>query len=126
MFALLLATVLSVEDVAPKPHVLFILVDDLGWADVGFNREVTDKEVNYRQIPRPPHDHVQRTFCRIASGYAAVALLTATCDRPHGLIALSPGREPEPRRSGRVWHPPHQALRAPVSSKIHQRFGMCR
>jgi hypothetical protein len=52
MFALLLATVLSAGDVAPKPHVLFILVDDLGWADVGFNREVPDREVNYRQIPK--------------------------------------------------------------------------
>ena len=24
---------------APKPHVLFLLADDLGWANVGFNRD---------------------------------------------------------------------------------------
>ena len=30
---------------APKPHVLFILADDLGRAELGFQREVKTKEV---------------------------------------------------------------------------------
>ena len=28
-----------------KPHVFFVLVDDLGWADVGFHRDLPDPEV---------------------------------------------------------------------------------
>jgi arylsulfatase B len=28
-----------------KPHVLFILADDIGWGDVGFNLDVANKEI---------------------------------------------------------------------------------
>ena len=35
----------SAASAAPKPHVLFVLVDDLGWGEVGFNRAVPDPEV---------------------------------------------------------------------------------
>ena len=31
--------------VADKPHILFLLVDDWGWANVGYHHEVATKEV---------------------------------------------------------------------------------
>ena len=40
----------------PKPHVLFILVDDLGFAEVGFHRAEfndTTKEVCHRLMYQP-------------------------------------------------------------------------
>ena len=30
---------------ADKPHILFLLVDDWGWANVGYHREVATREV---------------------------------------------------------------------------------
>ena len=39
---LLLATSISAAD---KPHILFLLVDDWGWANVGYHREVATREV---------------------------------------------------------------------------------
>ena len=30
---------------ATKPHIMFMLVDDWGWANVGYHRNGTDKEV---------------------------------------------------------------------------------
>ena len=30
---------------AAKPHLVFMLVDDWGWANVGYHRNETDKEV---------------------------------------------------------------------------------
>ena len=39
--ALLLATAVT----APKPHVVFLLADDLGWANVGWHRDPPTPEV---------------------------------------------------------------------------------
>ena len=41
-FLLLLAAGASAAD---KPHILFLLVDDWGWANVGYHREVATREV---------------------------------------------------------------------------------
>lgn len=30
---------------APKPHILMVIVDDFGWADAGWHREVPTREV---------------------------------------------------------------------------------
>lgn len=42
LFVALLATG---ECAAAKPHLMFMLVDDWGWANVGYHRNTTDKEV---------------------------------------------------------------------------------
>ena len=41
---LLLSLAISVS-AADKPHILFLLVDDWGWANVGYHREVATREV---------------------------------------------------------------------------------
>ena len=46
--ALYLMTVLSVvfkASTAAKPHLMFMLVDDWGWGNVGYHRNESDKEV---------------------------------------------------------------------------------
>ena len=55
IFAALILILLVVERVtafgpAKKPHVMFILVDDLGHAELGYNREVPTQEVIAKSI----------------------------------------------------------------------------
>ena len=44
MLLALLHSLAVVSEVQP-PHIFFVLVDDLGWGDVGFNRDVATPEV---------------------------------------------------------------------------------
>ncbi|UCG29060.1 MAG: sulfatase [Bacteroidales bacterium] len=55
----------------PKPNFLFILVDDLGWADVGFNNPETFYET-------PNIDRLAFEGMRFTSGYAACPVCSPT------------------------------------------------
>jgi len=68
---------------AKKPHVLFILVDDLGHAELGYNRATADKEVVTPSINQLVQDGVKLdrhyvhkfcspTRCAIQSGRAPI------------------------------------------------------
>jgi arylsulfatase A-like enzyme len=56
-----LATLHAAGILAPKPNILIILADDLGYADVGFN--------GCRDIPTPNLDTLARSGVRCTSGY---------------------------------------------------------
>ena len=45
-----MAIVTSVEPVADKPHIVYILVDDWGWANVGYHRNPPTREVDTPNI----------------------------------------------------------------------------
>lgn len=45
MLQLLLAAAAATTKTAGKPHIVLFVVDDLGWGDVGFHREVPTREV---------------------------------------------------------------------------------
>ena len=47
----------------PKPSIIIILADDLGWGDVGFN--------GCREIPTPHLDALAKSGARFTAGYAA-------------------------------------------------------
>eukprot|EP00039_Didymoeca_costata_P029876 m.26828 g.26828 ORF g.26828 m.26828 type:complete len:552 (+) comp7838_c0_seq2:45-1700(+) len=68
---------------APKPHVLFILIDDLGHAELGYHREVKTQEVQTPNIDKLVSEGVQLerhyvhkfcspTRCAIQSGRAPI------------------------------------------------------
>ena len=44
LFGILLC-IINVISTQTQPNILFILADDLGWANVGFHRDPTDNEV---------------------------------------------------------------------------------
>ena len=65
---------------AKKPHVMFILVDDLGHAELGYNREVPTKEVIAKA---PCFPLLPNKLCSILSIYPMnVALIHHT----HGAL----------------------------------------
>ena len=45
LVAFLLLSLANSISAADKPHILFLLVDDWGWANVGYHREVATREV---------------------------------------------------------------------------------
>ena len=52
--------------VADKPHILFMLVDDWGWANVGYHRDPPTKEVvtqNFDVQPGQGRIGVRSTLC---------------------------------------------------------------
>ncbi|MEK7992533.1 MAG: sulfatase-like hydrolase/transferase, partial [Planctomycetota bacterium] len=56
-----LAVLHAADALAPKPNILVILADDLGYADVGFN--------GCRDIPTPNLDTLAKSGVRCTSGY---------------------------------------------------------
>lgn len=91
-FALsLLCTRVDGEFDTPKPHILFILVDDLGHANLGFHREVKTKEVQTPRIDQLLNDGVNLdrhyvhkfcspTRCAIQSGRAPIHVNVINAD----------------------------------------------
>eukprot|EP00040_Diaphanoeca_grandis_P027589 m.157279 g.157279 ORF g.157279 m.157279 type:complete len:561 (-) comp31048_c0_seq1:97-1779(-) len=68
---------------APKPHILFVLIDDMGHAEVGFHRDIKTKEVQTPNIDQLVsegvnldrhyvHKFCSPTRCAIQSGRAPI------------------------------------------------------
>ena len=55
------AAAVNGDQTALRPNILFILVDDLGYAEVGFNRAVPDPEVKTPNVD----SLVNETYCLI-------------------------------------------------------------
>ena len=55
------------------PNVLFILIDDVGWADFGYNNKIATqfgaKEDSDGQIPTPNIDRLAETGLKLTSHY---------------------------------------------------------
>lgn len=60
----------DVQPAPPRPNVVLILADDLGYGDVGFN--------GGKEIPTPCLDALAREGVRFASGYASAPLCSPT------------------------------------------------
>ena len=71
LFAVFFFVICSCNPKPPKPNFLFILVDDLGWADVGFNNPNTFYET-------PNIDRLASEGMRFIQGYAACPVCSPT------------------------------------------------
>lgn len=74
LFSTLIPSVSPADDAAPqtakKPNIIFFLVDDLGWRDVGFNGS--------RYYETPNIDRLAAQGMRFGQGYAACAVCSPT------------------------------------------------
>ena len=97
------ALVISGDKMASKPNILFILVDDLGFAEVGFNRDVADPEVK-----TPNVDALVNTI----AWHAAVTINATLCPENSVFINL------HPNNPGSRWNTIDSALCTPVLHPI--------
>ncbi len=107
-----LASAASVVRAAEKPNVLFVLIDDFGWYDVGYNGstfyETPEMDRLSKQWTRFDHCYTPSPMC----SPTRVSILTAKNPARHGVTQWLPGVDVAYRRKGekaRVYCPKPQA-----------------
>lgn len=80
-FAPLLAAVVCASAASPQPNIIFILVDDLGWGDVGVFHQNGRKASNDRALPfqlTPNLDHLAAEGARFTNHYVAAPVCVSS------------------------------------------------
>ena len=70
IFALLVAVAFSEDESADKPHIVYVLVDDWGWANVGYHRNPPTREVD-----TPNTNSLVKDGLKLDQHYACLSVL---------------------------------------------------
>lgn len=111
----------SLAQANSKPNVLFILIDDFGWMDLGYNGST------FYETPRI--DELAREWMRFDACYAPspmcsptrVSILTGKNPARHGVTQWLPGRDSESPRYVRKGEHPRVFCPKPLSSGIEEK-----
>lgn len=117
LITLLLFNIVSAET---KPNVLFVLIDDFGWMDVGYNGST------FYETPRM--DELSREWMRFDACYTPspmcsptrLSILTGKNPARHGVTQWLPGRDSENPRYVRMGEEPRVFCPKPQSAGIEE------